>query len=201
MDEPPEPSAKETLDATDTSKHGQRMDLERGWPRHSPSIGADRTRPVTAAGPARSTTLPSVRGRASDASHRSRRREPFADERLRVMTNYVPSAAPTFDLMRMDRQIRTRVAGRRVAKLAAWSGLVVAGLRRGGGWGWLATGCGLYGFVAELLDWRESAPEWQKGSPHHGVVQRLFGKARTDLVDEASSHSFPASDSPSHDIH
>jgi hypothetical protein len=111
------------------------------------------------------------------------------------------SAAPTFDLLKMDRKLQARAKGRRVAKLVAWGGLVAGGLKRGGGWGWLAAGCGLYGVLRELLDWREAAPEWQRGTPRQGVVQRLLGRGPVDRVDQGSAHSFPASDAPSYDIH
>jgi hypothetical protein len=106
------------------------------------------------------------------------------------------AVAPSFDLLRMDRQIQRRVMGRRAAKAAAMLGVVAVGLRRGGALGWAAVGLGLSGIAREIWTWLEDRPEWRKRTPD--AFRRLF---KGDRVDASSAHSFPASDPPAHDLH
>lgn len=102
----------------------------------------------------------------------------------------------SFDLMRMDRQIQRRVAGRRALKAAAMLGVVAVGLRRGGALGWAAAGLGLSALARELWAWFEARPEWRKRTPAN--FRRLLNG---DQVDVGSAYSFPASDVPAHDLH
>jgi hypothetical protein len=104
--------------------------------------------------------------------------------------------AESFDLMRMDRQIQRRVAGRRALEAAAMLGVVAVGLRRGGALGWAAAGLGLSALARQLWVWLEARPEWRKGAPAH--LRRLLNG---DRVDVGSAYSFPASDAPAHDLH
>jgi hypothetical protein len=105
--------------------------------------------------------------------------------------------AESFDLLAMDRRIGQRVVRRRVAKLAAWSGLVALGITRGGVLGWLGSGIGFFGVAAEVVDWFESRPEWRKAAVRgHFPGQRLLKTSRVNVVDHTSATSFPASDSP-----
>lgn len=104
--------------------------------------------------------------------------------------------AQSFDLLRMDRQIQRRTAGRRAAKAAALLGVAALGSRRGGLLGWAAAGLGLAALAREVWAWLEDRPEWRKRSPI--TVRNLLSK---DRVDAASASSFPASDAPSHDLH
>lgn len=106
------------------------------------------------------------------------------------------AATPSFDLMRMDRQIQRRVVGRRAAKAAAMLGVVAVGVRRGGALGWAAVGLGLSALARELWTWLEDRPEWRKRTP---INMRSLLKG--DQVDVASASSFPASDAPAHDLH
>jgi hypothetical protein len=109
------------------------------------------------------------------------------------------SASESFDLLRMDRQIQRRVAGRRAAKAAAMLGVVAVGLRRGGALGWAAAGLGLSVLAREVWGWLEARPEWRKRAPAH--FRRMFN-LNHDQVDVASAYSFPASDAPApHDVH
>jgi hypothetical protein len=109
------------------------------------------------------------------------------------MTSGAIQREGAFDLMRMDRRIGQRLLRRRIAKLAAWSGLVAVGITRGGFFGWLGSGIGLFGIAAEVGDWLESRPEWQKGELPGA---RLLRTSHVNSVDRASSESFPASDAP-----
>jgi hypothetical protein len=102
----------------------------------------------------------------------------------------------SFDLMRMDRQIQRRVAGRRALKAAAMLGVVAVGLRRGGALGWAAAGLGLSALARELWVWLEARPEWRNGAP--AQLRRLLNGDREDV---GSAYSFPASDAPAHDLH
>ena len=117
------------------------------------------------------------------------------------------AAAPearSFDLLRMDHQIQRRQTRRRLTKVAGWAGLVAFSASRGGVLGWLVAGGGVYGLVAELLDWRESRPEWKKhrARPADGAVRRLLtARPRVDAVDNRSELSFPASDAPAAEPH
>lgn len=108
------------------------------------------------------------------------------------------STGGSFDLLRMDRQIQRRETLRRVTKTVAWTGLIAAAVAKRGVLGWLLAGGGIYGLVHELLDWRESRPEWSKhaGPSPHGVVGRLLARHPQDVVDNQSKFSFPASDPP-----
>ena len=108
------------------------------------------------------------------------------------------STAGSFDLLRMDRQIQRRETRRRLTKTMAWTGLIAVSVAKRGVLGWLLAGGGIYGLVHELLDWRDSRPEWSKhsGHTHHGVVGRLFARQPRDVVDKQSKFSFPASDPP-----
>lgn len=108
-------------------------------------------------------------------------------------------ATPTFDLLRMDRAIVARVVRKRALHVAAWSGVIAIGFRKGGLLGWLGTGLGLFGLVRELLVWQDERPEWRKASRNGLSFQRLFRSGQTDPIDRASAASFPASDAPSHD--
>ena len=115
-------------------------------------------------------------------------------------------ATPTLDLLRVDRQIQARETGRRAARVAVFSGLLVVGVERRGWLGWLGIGLGSLGLLRELLTWGQSLPEWRKIAASHehrpGALGRLLQHgARPDATDAASAHSFPASDSPSYDIH
>lgn len=107
-----------------------------------------------------------------------------------------PALAPSFDLLRMDRQIQRRVVGRRAAKAAAMLGVVAVGLRRGGLLGWAAAGLGLSGLAREMWAWLEDRPEWRKRTP---IDFRSW--LNRDRVDVSSAQSFPASDAPAHDLH
>jgi hypothetical protein len=107
-------------------------------------------------------------------------------------------AEGTFDLLRMDRQIQRRETRRRLTKTLAWTGLIAVSMTKRGVLGWLLAGGGVYGLVHELLDWRDSRPEWSKhvGPRPHGVVRRLLARHPRDAVDNQSKLSFPASDPP-----
>ena len=115
------------------------------------------------------------------------------------LTDTNASPALTFDLLRMDRQIQRRDTRRRLTKTLAWTSLIAVSMARRGVLGWLLAGGGVYGLVNELLDWRDSRPEWSKhiGPAHHGVVRRLLARRPRDSVDSQSKLSFPASDAPS----
>jgi len=104
----------------------------------------------------------------------------------------------SFDLLRMDRQIRRKTAASRAARAAALLGVAVFGGRRGGVLGWAAAGLGLAGLAGEVWAWLDARPEWRKQAPLS--LRRLFG-SRRDPVDVASAGSFPASDAPSYDLH
>ena len=108
------------------------------------------------------------------------------------------STEGSFDLLRMDRQIQRRETGRRVTKTIAWTGLVAVAVAKRGVLGWLIAGAGIYGLVHELLDWRDSRPEWSKHTRPgpRGVVGRLLARHPQDVVDNQSKFSFPASDPP-----
>lgn len=108
------------------------------------------------------------------------------------------SPAVTFDLLRMDREIQQRETRRRLTKTVAWTSLIAASISRGRVLGWLLAGAGVYGLVHELLDWRDSRPEWRKhvGPAPHGVLRRLLARHPRDVVDNQSKFSFPASDPP-----
>jgi hypothetical protein len=115
------------------------------------------------------------------------------------MSQGIQPATPSFDLLRMDRTIRARVVRTRALHVAAWTGVVAVGLKKGGVIGWLGTGMGLFGLVRELLVWREKRPEWRKASRNGPSFRRFLRSGQTDAVDRASAASFPASDAPSHD--
>jgi hypothetical protein len=104
----------------------------------------------------------------------------------------------SFDLLQADRQIQRRDTRRRVTKSVGWASLVAFSISRGGVLGWAVAAGGVYGLVHELLDWRESRPEWKKHAAHapHGVVGRLLAHRPRDAVDNQSKLSFPASDPP-----
>lgn len=112
------------------------------------------------------------------------------------MTGSETPGAGTFDLLRMDRGIQRRTAGRRAAKAAAMLGVAALGSRRGGILGWAAAGVSLVALAREIWDWLEARPEWRKRAPIS--LRRLLS---ADRVDAASASSFPASDAPSYDLH
>jgi hypothetical protein len=113
------------------------------------------------------------------------------------MTSDAIQAGASFDLMRMDRRIEQRLRLRRLAKVAALSGLCVVGATRGGVLGWLSSGVGLLGLAREVGNWLESRPHWQKAAARgHLPGARLLRTTRRNRVDHDSSASFPASDSP-----
>jgi hypothetical protein len=100
----------------------------------------------------------------------------------------------SFDLLSMDRQIRRRVVRGRTLHVAAWSGAIALGLKKGGVLGWLGAGAGVFALVRELLVWRDERPEWRKFSPRKPLLERLLRPGHVDPVDQASAASFPASD-------
>jgi hypothetical protein len=117
------------------------------------------------------------------------------------ITTGTPASPTSFDLLRMDRQIKRRVIRQRAWQIGAWTGLTGIGLKKGGVLGWLGAGVGLFGLVRELVLWREQRPEWRKASRERPSLRRLLRTDRSDRVDQGSADSFPASDAPSHDDH
>jgi hypothetical protein len=94
-----------------------------------------------------------------------------------------------FDLLRMDRQVQSKVRLRRVARFLVWGGLVAFGMRRRGVFGY-----GLAAFGATKL-WQSFSTE---RSPWPARASWRVGQGTPDAVDRASKHSFPASDPPPH---
>jgi hypothetical protein len=115
------------------------------------------------------------------------------------MSQGIQPASPSFDLLRMDREIQARVVRKRALHIAAWTGVFAIGFKRGGVLGWLGTGIGLFGLARELLVWQEEQPEWRKASGHGLSLWRLLRSKHVDPTDRASAASFPASDAPSRD--
>jgi hypothetical protein len=105
----------------------------------------------------------------------------------------------SFDLLSMDRQIQRRVVRGHAVHVAAWSGLIALGFKKGGVLGWLGAGAGVYGLVRELLAWRDERPEWRKLAPRKPLLERLLRRGHSDPVDQASAASFPASDAPTYE--
>ena len=108
-------------------------------------------------------------------------------------------AGASFDLLGMDRQIRRRIVRERALRATFWMGLVAIGLRTRGVLGWLGAGAGSLALVRELSVWNEERPEWQRQriSGRGRWLRRLLRSRHSDLVDQASTTSFPASDPPS----
>jgi hypothetical protein len=115
------------------------------------------------------------------------------------MNTGTPATPPSFDLLRMDRQIKRRVLRQRAWQIAAWAGITGIGIKKGGVIGWLGAGVGLFGLVRELLLWRDQRPEWRKASRQLPTVRRLLRTERGERVNQSSASSFPASDAPSHE--
>lgn len=111
-----------------------------------------------------------------------------------------PATTESFDLLRMDREIQRRQTGRRLTKVAGWTGLLALALARGRTLGWIVAAGAVYGLVGELADWRDERPEWKKGpqAGAGGLMGRLLTVRRPA---DPSEHSFPASDPPSIEPH
>jgi hypothetical protein len=106
--------------------------------------------------------------------------------------------AQSFDLLRMDREIVSRQARRRLMKVSGWVGVIALSLSSRRMLGWLVAAGAVYGLVHELLDWRDERPDWKKDAHHRsgGLGRRLLTPRRVDQVERGSEQSFPASDPP-----
>jgi hypothetical protein len=115
------------------------------------------------------------------------------------MSAGIQATPQSFDLLSMDRRIQRRVVRKRALHLAAWSGVIALGLKRGGVLGGLGAGAGVFALVRELLAWRDERPEWRKLAPRKPLLERLLRPGHGDPVEQASAASFPASDPTTYD--
>jgi hypothetical protein len=110
------------------------------------------------------------------------------------MSTGIQTTPRSFDLLSMDRQIQRRVVRGHALHVAAWSGVIALGLKKGGVLGLLGAGAGVFALVRELLVWRDERPEWRKLEPRKPLLERLLRPGHADPVEQGSAASFPASD-------
>ena len=90
----------------------------------------------------------------------------------------------TFDIMKMGRQVVAKQRRRRAARVALGSTLIATGALVRGWLGVLSIGAGAYVLVRAVRDGVSS------------IIAARPSLGEPDAVDEASLHSFPASDPP-----